>query len=538
MLLVGVATWIAGPGGTCRLVAAQDTAEAASSKVAEQVDTLLSDVVFGPDTQLAPRCDDATFLRRVWLDVVGDIPAPEHVIAFCLDPSGDKRSRVVRELLADPQYGANWARYWRDVIFSRRIEDRALLGADALEADLTAWLNRNDGWDAIAARFTTALGDVRENGATAIVFAQDGRTEEVAAETSRIFLGMQIQCAQCHDHPYDRWKRDQFHELAAFFPRLGVRNVRSATRRTFEVYASDRPSRARNNDGNRPQSEHFMPDLEDPSAAGTRMTPRFFLTSASLPAGSLDAERRETLSEWLTGSPWFAKAAVNRMWAELVGEGFYEPVDDLGPDRTPQAPEVLEALAAGFTQSGYDLKWLLTTICATDAYQRASAPRRMSDATPFTANVPQPLRADQLLNSLLSALDVPEPRQVRPFGGNPQRRGNLRRQFNEVFGYDPSIARESVTGSIPQSLALMNMPQIHAALQVGKKSPLGAALAQVGGDAEDRILEIYLRILCRPPASSELARAQAYLEDVGDESEALEDLAWALVNSAEFRYRN
>ncbi|HEX6960872.1 MAG TPA: DUF1549 domain-containing protein, partial [Lacipirellula sp.] len=226
------------------------------AKVAAQIDASLAKEVLTDGVAVAPRCDDATYLRRVWLDIVGDIPTPEHLIAFTLDRSPDKRQRVVRELLADPHYGLNWARYWRDVIFYRRIEDRALIAANALEADLSQWLNENLPWDEVAGKFITATGDVRENGATAIIMAQEGRTEETTAEIARIFLGMQIQCAQCHDHPYDRWKREQFHELAAFFPRIGVRPVRSATRRSFQVAASDRQMRIpKNDDGNRPMPE-------------------------------------------------------------------------------------------------------------------------------------------------------------------------------------------------------------------------------------------------------------------------------------------
>jgi hypothetical protein len=221
---------------------------------------LLADEVFKTDTKLAPRVDDATFLRRVWLDIVGDIPTPEHVTAFLLDPSAAKRERVVRELLDDPQYGQNWARYWRDVILLRRLEDRAAVVSNALVVSLTEKFNENESWDKIAAEFITATGDAKENGAVAIQLAQDGRTEETAAEISRIFLGIQIQCCQCHDHPYDSWKREQFHEFAAFFPRIAVRPVLSPTRRTLEVVADDGPERRRRPnadvEGRRGQPEH------------------------------------------------------------------------------------------------------------------------------------------------------------------------------------------------------------------------------------------------------------------------------------------
>jgi hypothetical protein len=520
--------------------AAQAGPRRSTQEVARQVDASLAAELFESQTELAPKCDDATYLRRVWLDIVGDIPSPEHVIAFALDPSADKRQRVVRELLADPQYGVNWARYWRDVIFYRRIEDRALIAANSLEADLSSQLNANKPWDEIAAAFITATGDVRDNGSTAIIMAQEGRTEETTAEVARIFLGMQIQCAQCHDHPYDRWKREQFHELAAFFPRIGVRPVRTATSRSFQVVSSDRQFRfAKNDDGNRPMPEHFMPDLLDPSAPGTQMQPKFFLTTAKLPYGTVDSQRREMLAKYLTRNEWFAVAAVNRLWSEMVGRGFYEPVDDVGPDRTATAPETMKILAQGFRDADYDVKWLFETIAATDAYQRQSRPRGEENQTPFAANVPQPLRADQLYNAILSALDLPEATPNRPgrggAGGGYRGQRDPRTQFNLTFGFDPSEPRESVSGSIPQSLAMMNSAQVAGGLRANR-GVLSGLLAEIK-DNEELFTELYLRTLSRQPTDDELARASAYLDDVGNRKQAIEDLAWALVNSAEFRHR-
>lgn len=513
--------------------------------VARQVDASLAAELFStPEArgQLAPRCDDATFLRRTWLDIVGDIPAPEHVAAFLLDPSADKRQRLVRDLLADPQYGLTWARYWRDVIFYRRIEDRALIAANALEADLSAKLNANTAWDEIAAEFITAQGDVRENGATALIMAQDGRTEETTAEVARILLGVQIQCAQCHDHPYDRWKREEFHELAAFFPRIGVRPVQSATQRSFAVIANDRPFvRQRGDNENRPTPEHFMPDLEDPAAPGTRMQPKFFLTHATLPYGTRDVDRRETLSGWLTANEWFAKAIVNRLWAELVGEGFYEPIDDLGPDRTASAPATIDLLARQFAASGYDLKWLFETICATDAYQRESRPRRDAESgVAFAASVAQPLRADVLYNAVLSALDMNEqaaaPRRRGGGGGMGQQRNRgPRGQFAETFGYDPSDPRESIAASIPQVLAMMNSPQVIGSARAGR-GIVKRMLSEIP-DNDDLVAELYLQTLSREPTNEELTRATNYITKVGRRNEAIEDLTWALLNSAEFRHR-
>jgi len=523
-------------------------AKADAADAAREIDRLLSVEVFASDTKLAPRVDDATYLRRVWLDIVGDIPTPEHVSAFSLDPAKDKHERVVDELLANPQYGQNWGRYWRDVIMSRKLEDRAMIVANPLVVTLTEKFNENQPWNKIATEFITATGDARENGCTAIELAQDGRAEETTAEVSRIFLGIQIQCAQCHDHKTDRWKREQFHELAAFFPRIAVRPIQSPVRRSFEVVSDDRPDMPRRPNADaqnrRGKAEHYMPDLDNPSAPGTKMQPKFFLTSANLPFGTPDAERRGAAAKWITQNPWFATAFVNRMWGELVGEGFYDPIDDAGPDRTPSAPKTVEYLSREFARNGFDVKWLFRTICATEAYQRESRPRREADGTPFVATIAQPLRSDQLFNAILSALEQSEPestlnRRGRPEGGGKPYgpNGSVRQSFEVAFGYDPSDPRDSVNASIPQALALMNGVRINLAVRAtGQDSMLGRLLAAYD-DNKVVVEELYLRTLSRQPTDQETNTALAYCKDTKNRAAVFEDLLWALVNSSEFSHR-
>jgi hypothetical protein len=532
-----VSNWI-----SARVVAKPNAADTAT-----EVDRQLAQEVFKADTKLAPRVDDATYLRRVWLDIVGDIPAPENVTAFVLDPAKDKRSRIVDTLLANPQYGQNWARYWRDVILSRKLEDRASIVANPLVVTLTDKFNENESWAKIATEFITATGDVRENGTTAIELAQDGRTEETTAEMSRIFMGIQIQCAQCHDHKTDRWKREQFHELAAFFPRVAVRPIQSPVERSFEVVGDDRPDFGRKQSADaqarRGKPEHFMPDLSNPAAEGTKMQPKFFLTSAKLPFGTPDAERRGTVAKWMTQNPWFAKAFVNRIWGELVGEGFYMPIDDVGPDRAPSAPKTIELLSRGFVDNGYDIKWLFRTICATEAYQHESRPRRDVDGTPFAANVAQPLRSDQLFNVLLSAVDMAEPegtlnKRERPADVKPKYGMNatVRQSFETAFGYDPSDPRDSVNASIPQALAMMNGVRVNLAVRANDDTMLGRLLKS-NSDNSAAVEELYLRTLSREPTDKEKETAIEFCKSTKNRSAVFEDLLWALVNSSEFSHR-
>lgn len=521
---------------------------------AAQVDRLLAEELFqsASDGSVTPvgLVDDETFLRRVSLDLVGEMPTPEEVTAFSLDPSSDKRAATIDRLLADERYGENWARYWRDVMLSRRSDERALVSSGSVVEYLTKELNSGAHWDDLAREFITAKGDLQANGATALIASQWGEIPETAAEISRVFLGVQIQCAQCHDHPTDRWKREQFHELAAFFPRIGVRAVKTddGKRRGFEVTVVDRSRPA--NPKKKPlkptglkRVEHFMPDLEDPAADGTMMQPVFFLSGEKLEEGLTDAERRSTLAKWMTSpeNPWFAKALVNRVWAEMVGEGFYEPIDDLGPDRECSAPRTMDYLAQEFVDHDHDLKWLLRTIASTEAYQRNSQPRRNAEQTPFAANCPQRLRADQLFDAVSMALGIEEKKvaadgrkdykALRAGGGTP------RGQFIAAFGFDPSDPRDEVQGSIDQALVMMNSPIIAAALNASRPTTqLGRLLADVE-ENDDVVVELYLRTLAREPSDEELKTCLQYVGRLDNREEAFEDILWALVNSTEFLHR-
>lgn len=511
--------------------------------VARRVDALLREEVPYVGGHPPQRIDDARYLRRASLDIRGRLPTPEELTALVLDPSPDKRARVVERLLADPQYGVNWGRYWRDVIMYRKTEERQqFLVGIPLEEYLAESFNSNKPWSQVATEFLTATGGANENGATALIVAQQGQPEEIAGEVSRIFLGVQIQCAQCHDHPTDRWKREQFHQLAAFFPRVATRPSNPQDpRRELTITVTDLPLprllRGPMNMRFRGTPEHYMPDLKHPQSQGTLMQPVFFLTGEKLPLGTRDAERRGSLARWITSHPYFAQAMVNRLWSELTGEGFYEPVDDMGPDREGTAPKTLAYLAEQFAQSGHDLKWLFRVILATERYQLPSAPRRGPEDPPMQHNVAQRLRADQLFDNLLQVLELSEP--APPAGAGPLA-GRLarapRRAFEAVFGYDPSTRRDEIQTSIPQVLTLMNWPPLAAAIRGTGNTMLGRQLAALRDD-EALIDELYLRVLGRPVTESERATCLQYLAEVKNRTEAFEDILWSLLNSAEFLHR-
>ncbi|MCH2201211.1 MAG: DUF1549 domain-containing protein [Fuerstiella sp.] len=566
---------------------------ASSARTTTEVDRLI--YANDPARNIA-RIDDANFLRRISLDLTGQPATPGEITRFGLNPSSEKRIEAVERLLESPEYGQNWARYWRDAILLRATNVRSGLVRQPFEQWMAENLNSNRPWDQIVEELLTATGQVTDNGATALLFAHEGKPEEVAAEASRLFMGIQVQCANCHDHPWDRWKREEFHELVAFFPRVSVRRDRSTDDRTAFVVASvngnqrrrrgisqflltrlDRngdeiiskkeaqksPLRRlfsndrimeridRNGDGkltleeirtaeppgnNRPgqgSAEHYMPDLENPALEGTRVDPVFFLNDRKIEAGSADLDRRSAAADFVTsrGNQWFAKAIVNRMWAELTGTAFYSPVDDIGPDREASQAAALEALCKGFVKSRYDLKWLLKTIVGTDVYQRTIR----TDVEGFAYMEPAVLRSDQLYAVLCQSLGVdglrlPAEGRRRFDRGDPGRSA-----IAATFGFDPSTPRDEVVGSIPQALFLMNSPQINQLIsERSSDSPIARIRRSVSSD-EDAVRELYLTVLGREPTKGELAVCSEVLQDTANASEAMEDVFWALLNSSEFR---
>jgi hypothetical protein len=550
------------------------------------------------DVALAPRTSDAEFLRRASLDLTGKLPTPEEITLFALDPDPAKRQRRVEDLLNSDDYARNWARYWRDVILYHATDQRAQRNRGVLEEWFFEQFRGGRGWDKIATDLITATGDISQQGSTGLISAQMAQDNELAAETSRLFLGIQIQCAQCHDHPFDRWTRAQFHELAAFFPRVRVQRQQDAQKRTFAVVSFDRdpaaggraslvrrfgrldadgdgqiqpgevPERLRtqfdrllqraDKDGDqvlsleelksvpdagnaqaRRRVEHYMPDLEHPDQPGELVHPGFFVTGARVPEGSSDLERRRQLAAAVTSKedPWFARAFVNRMWAEMMGQGFTDPVDDMGPNRPTALGDVLELLSDAFQANDYDVRWLLGAIAATDTYQRQDRPRAWDPEAPrFAAVCPTRFRADQLFDALSQVLGLDESVLGPARRGGNRRLGNVRTQFAQLFGYDPSLPAADVTGTIPQALFLMNSPVLNARVRAHEGTPLARLLRETSED-EAVVARLYLQTIAREPSPQEVKTCLDYLAEVGDRSEAFEDILWTLLNSTEFLTR-
>ncbi len=475
-----------------------------------------------PRTPLPERVSDEAFLRRVSLDLTGKLPTPDEIHRFTADRARDKRERLVERLLASEAYAVNWGRYWRDALTYHTPASANYLRWALFDRWWVEQFRRNRPWDQVVTALVTASGINDEVAPVNYLTALYGNPVEVASTTSRVFLGVQIQCAQCHDAKTERWKREQFHGLAAFFGRARLIQHKDVDGRgtpyTIESRADGQYTMTDKRD-----AEHLIP-----------MAPRF-LTGQTLPMESTDEERRQALARLITApdNPWFARCYVNRTWTALLGWGFYPSVNDLG-EAKPRYPEALDAMAKDWVASGYDVRWLFRTITRTEAYQRGLQPRDAAgQRTP--AVCPTWLRPEQVFEALQQALRFDEndrkiPAPAPSSAPALQRHKGLRHMVYQAFKVDPSLPLREQQGTIPQVLLMMNSALVHASTAADGKTVLAELLASGKAD-EEIVAALYERVLARRPTDAERATCLKYVRKVGDRKEALEDVLWALVNS-------
>ncbi len=540
------------------------------------LDALVEKALSKAKTPVPPVTTDEEFVRRIYLDVTGKLPTIDQMRSFVASRDKQKRAKLIDMLLQTPAFADNWARYWRDVIaFRAPNENVNQTNFPAFEVWLAERFAKGRPWDEIAAEVITAEGSNHENGAVSFGLAENAQAVELAGEVSRVFMGVQIQCAQCHDHPTDPWKRQQFHEFAAFFAGLRSKRVNPMDKQGPPVFELAPV--------NKGVPRYTMSDLKDPTKQ-IAVEPRFFLGEDAPKVSGLTSEQRRALAaSYITGqdNPWFARSFVNRTWGVLMGEGFFNPVDDLGPTKEGHDAEVLDALADAWQKGGYDIRWLFRTVLNTRSYQRESrSTNSAAGRTPFAANCPSRLRADQIFDALAQALDLPADTFARGprngggkgnggkanggGGGNPNNkaaqamreelskrladlpkpaqmailsaislRNSPRARFNRTFGVDPSTPVDDVLGTIPQALFLMNSPAVNNALKASNTSMLGDVLRSTPDNRA--VLEVlYLRVLARRPNAKEINVCGRYVEMVGNRVEAFEDILWSLLNSTEF----
>jgi Protein of unknown function (DUF1549)/Protein of unknown function (DUF1553) len=518
-----------------------------------EIDRLVNAELSRLGVKPAAKTTDEQFIRRVYLDLTGKMPTPADMKEFVADKSADKRAKLIDKLLETDEYARHWGQYWRSVVTTRStIDFRLQQVVPQYERWLTAQYKANKSWAEIAREQLTASGKVMyaepdKNAQAFFLLSRRGAdaTTEIAAETSRIFLGIQIQCAQCHDHPSDVWKRKQFHEFAAYFGRYRGERPILEDKKFIGVQLVSQPF-----------GEHKMPDREDPKKS-VSITPRFLDGKAPAGAGGGgggfgkggkgggglgDEARRKALAEQIVSkdNPWFAGAFVNRMWGEFMGQSFYSPIDDMGPQKDAMMPAVLARIAGSFRGNDYNIKQLYRDILNSETYQRQIRPGEPGDDhLLFATRNPVRMNGNALWETLIGTLG-PISQGGGKFGAAPMgpfgRGGGVEAQLKNEFSFDPSTKAEEIEGSISQALILMNNPAINQKIKAQGTNML-ARILSANADDKEALRIVYLRTLARRPTDREVTRLTEHIRTVGNRAEAFEDILWALINSTEFQMK-
>jgi hypothetical protein len=445
-------------------------------------------------------------------------------VAFLKNSRADKRCAKIEELLARPEYAAHWALLWDDLL----IGYDAKIRTDSKNA-LYTWLrdecfSRNLAYDQMVTRLLTARGVNNEFGPVNFLIklsSKGGGAINMTGRITRIFLGTQIQCAQCHDHPFDRYTQDDFYGMVAFFSRVSSKKVDGKDQKDtrYELLDSSKGEVSYGEGKERKTAKpHYLDGVEP--AAGKDRREEFVRLLL----------RPENLQ--------FSRAAVNRLWAHFFGRGIVDPVDDFSGKYKPSHPEVLDELAREFAAENYDLKWLIRVITNSRTYQLSSRkPRNAGHELYFSYAQTRALSPEQMVSALLGAVGeeaMGGGKLAKPGAPNP--RDQMLKQFRTAFGNEDKVDLIDYTGTIPQALLLMNGNTLNQGV-ASKNNRLSAILGEYAS-AGDRVNQIFLAILSRMPSERERATYVAYAQSGGNRREAHEDVCWALLNSSEFLFNH
>ncbi|MDG3005747.1 DUF1549 domain-containing protein [Paludisphaera mucosa] len=498
-----------------------------AAPAANALDPLLRQAWKDAGLKPATVAGDAEFLRRAYLDILGRIPTVAEAREFLNAKAADKRARLVDLLLEHVDYPKNFATEWTNLLIGRGRQER-----NVDRAALTAWLRKQFSadrpWNEVVYDLVTASGSNKENGAVNYTLAHlETEAVPLTSRTTRLFLGQQLQCVQCHDHPQNDWKQADFWGINAFFRGLKTEEKRMAGADGLE------------------KVDHV--ELTDvPTEAFARFDRRNGMMGVAFPkfidGRKVDkpgkAVRRVELAKLITDpeGDMLPRAMVNRTWAHFMGKGFVNPVDDIGPHNTPVLPEVFDKLTEEFREGGCDVKQLIRWITSSAAYQASSVRpgKAKAEDDQFSVMMLRPMSPEQLFDSLLTATAA-----HRTGGGrNDDKREGWMRQFLFTFGNDEGDEATSFQGTIPQSLMMMNGELMRDALSGKPGSFLSDAVEQAGrqhrSPAGFMVDQLYMAALSRHPSNAESTPAVAYLESSPDAMSFLQDLFWALLNSNEF----
>lgn len=506
---------------------------AGESKSVSRVDRLLRQQWRRLGIEPSPRADDATFLRRANLDICGTLPTPDEVRSYLADARLDKRARLIDRLLQRPEYASLFGLKWADILKNRGAgystsQQRA--GTTLFAAWIRDAVSANMPYDQFATEILTAVGSQEVNPPT--VWYRSVRTSQDYVESvSQAFLGVRIQCAQCHHHPAERFSQDDYFGLAAVFARVGRKggfaDAEVPTNQTIFVASQGRVLN--------PRTKREM----KPRPLGG---PDFAVSAYDDP--------RQSFAKWMTdpGNPYFARTMANRLWGHFFGRGLIHPIDDARSTNPPSHPELLDALARDFSASGYDVKHLIRVCCNSEAYGLSAEPNSSNrdDYQNFARYYPRRLQAEVLLDAFSQALGVPT---AFPAGSGMFPPGTraidlpdeaVPNAFLDVFGRP---ARASACEcervgepSLGQALALIGSPLLEQKLtaQEGYVSMLTVDSRPL----EEVIDDIFVRVFSRRARADEINKALRFLNSKPDRRGAYQSLLWSLLVSAEFLFNH
>jgi hypothetical protein len=504
----------------------------------------------------SPVSDDSEWIRRVHLDIVGHIPEADVVESFLKDDDPAKRSKMIDKLLDDDAYVRNFTTVWTNLCIGRQTPRR--VSRPGMQKFFREAFARNRPWNEVVYDIISAEGHFEENGAVNFLLAQMTMQDEqvqATAKTTRLFMGIQVQCTQCHNHPFNDWQQSQFWQFNSFFRqarRVDHRKPDPETGRQVDDYSEIvfQPY-------NYPvyyEKRNGLLQMADPAFMGDVVTKAEAITG--------ETNLRESLAKIaIEGeNPLVAKAMVNRTWGQFFGYGFTRPVDDMGPHNAPSHPELLERLSSEFVKSNYDLKQLVRWICNSEAYNLTSQYKagvkgsdgdwkRDAEGTPIdpgndvdnpaAGEIPlfshlyiKSMEAEQLYDSLIVATNAHRSGRSSWDQAEQQRQRWLQ-QFVIAFGTDEGDETTTFNGTIPQALMMMNGELVGNAVSADKGGFLREALAAESKDTA-RVQKLYLATLSRYPNSREVSMARKLMAGSQDPLAAYQDLFWALLNSNEF----
>ncbi|MFO0880551.1 MAG: DUF1549 and DUF1553 domain-containing protein [Gemmataceae bacterium] len=520
------------------LLASALVVPAAEIPLRERIDARLQEVWTQGKIVPAQPASDSAFLRRIYLDLVGTVPTYDETRAFLDDKRADKRQRLIDQLLADPRFALHQADTWDMVLFGRNPPGYDTDKREGFQAWLRSRFEKNIPYDAWVRELLRADGNTVDNGALYYVQYR-GAPEDATEAISQTFLGVQLQCARCHDHPYEPWKQVDFYGMAAFLARLDVVSVGKKGNQTIyaigehdvgEVRFTGPAKDAAPGKKGEPVRPRFLAGalLDEPKASESARPPRF-KPNQMPPAPRFS--RKDRLAAWITAqdNPYFARAVANRVWAQFLGRGIVHPVDNLSKSNPAGIPDLLDTLAHELVQHKFDLKWFIRELVNTRVYQLSSASTGEAMPDLYQHARTRPLSAEELTAAWRVVTGAEAAERARPKPGARSR--TLDGYLLQFFG-SPTNGTGDFQGGVQEHLYLNNGP-LSQLIQGGKGS-LAEFVADGKRPVADRVERLYLQTLQRRPTTAEAERFTAFLDGKGAPADAI----WVLITSSEFRFNH